>query len=36
MIIKPFDDNYDVEVVALTYGRGRIIVTDGYQVRDGW
>lgn len=24
------------EVIPLTYGRGRIILTDGYQVFSGW
>lgn len=29
-------DGYYAEIVPLTFGRARIIVTDGHQVEDGW
>lgn len=33
---KDLPDGRWIEVVPLTFGRARIIVTDGYSVDDGW
>lgn len=32
----PFSEDRWVEVIPLTFGRARIIVTDGFSVFDGW
>ena len=29
-------EGYWAEIMPLTFGRARIIVTDGYSVSDGW
>jgi hypothetical protein len=32
----PMPDGWHAELIPLTFGRARIIVTDGTFVRDGW
>jgi len=33
---KTLEDDTLVEVVPLTFGRARILIGDGYSVRDSW
>lgn len=35
-MMKPVRPGWWAEIVPLTYGRARIIVTDGYSVEHGW
>lgn len=34
--MKPVHDDRYAEIIPLTFGRFRIIITDGYNVFDNW
>lgn len=36
-VTKPHPDGHHyVEIMPLTFGRARIVVTDGMSIEDGW